>query len=146
HEYALSINSSTFKGFANRDGESAEWYPVWFKTRATGAPPAARELTVQQNRNAIKVLLKTIDEEYSYRDRRGIDWGVEIERRRAAMEAAGTVNEFARTTAHLLRLAEDQHIWVEAGAVKIYTRANSTPPNFNFQTLRKKVAQWKEHD
>jgi hypothetical protein len=144
HEYQFSLNSDTFKGFASTTGQPAEWYPVWFKTRAAGAAPAKADVTAQQNKDALAALKKAIDDDYSYRDRKKVDWPKEIEKRRAKFEQAKTANEFARLAAHLLRLAEDAHVMVEAGDVRIGTRANSEPPNFFVPTLKQAVPEWAE--
>ena len=145
HEYHFSINSDTFKGFTSAAGESAEWYPVSFTTRAAGTQPAKPDVTPEQNKAALVTLAKLIDEDYSYRDLRKIDWAGEIAARRAKFENVGSANEFARLTAHLLRLARDAHVSVRAGDVQIGTLANSALPNFNPQVLSQTVPGWSEH-
>src|SRR5689334_20191962 len=125
HPYQLSINSDTFKGFASKTGQPAEWYPIQFHTRAAGAAPAEPDVTPDQNKQALAALKQAIDEDYSYRDRKKIDWDKEIAKREAKFGAAKSANEFARLTAQLLRLAEDAHVSVDAGDVRIGTRANS---------------------
>lgn len=145
HRYQLSLNSDTFNGFRGKNGEAAEWYPIRFQTRSAGAAPAEPDVTPEQNRNALAALKRAIDADYAYRDRRKIDWAREIAKRQAAFENARSANEFARLTAHLLRLAEDAHVTVEAGDIRIGTRANSAPPNFNIQVLQQAVPRWKEH-
>lgn len=144
HEYALSVNSDTFKGFTNGKGEPAEWYVVRFKTRAAGAPPAAPDVTREQNEQVLAALETAIDNDYAYRDRLKVDWRHEINARRAKFEGAKTANEFARITAQLLRLAEDAHVDVQAGEVRIGTRTNSAPSNFNAAVLRQVVPGWTE--
>ena len=144
-QYQMNFNSDTFRNFQNARGEPAEWYPLRFKTRAAGAAPAEPDVTAEQNKDALAELKRAIDEEYAYRDRKKIDWAKEIEKRRAKFEAAKSANEFARLTVHLLRLAEDAHVTVEAGDVRLGTRANSMPPNFHFPRLQKAVPGWKEH-
>ena len=144
HPYQLSINSDTFKGFRSKAGEPAEWYPISFHTRAAGAEPTAPDVTPEQNKAALAALKEAIDQDYSYRDRKKIDWAKEITARQAKFENAKSANEFARTTAHLLSLAEDAHVSVEAGDVHIWTRANSAPPNFNIQVLKTAVPGWAE--
>jgi hypothetical protein len=146
HDYQLNINSDTFKGFQNNKNEPAEWYPIRFKTRAAGAGAAEADVTPQQNKDALAALVDAIDNDYAYRDRKKIDWPKEVEKRREKFEKARSANEFARLTAHLLRLAEDAHVWVEAGDVHIATRTNSASPNFNYQALQKAVPNFKEHD
>ena len=145
HQYQLSVNSDSFKGFQNKKGEPAEWYMIRFKTRAADAAPAEPDVTPEQNKEALAALKKLIDEDYSYRDRKKIDWAKEIAKRQEKFEKAKSANEFARLTAHLLRLAEDAHVSVEAGNVQIGTRSNSVSPNFNFDTLKAAVPGWKEH-
>jgi hypothetical protein len=145
HEYQLSINTDTFKGFTGKGGQPAEWYPLRFRTRAAGAPPAAPDVTPEQNRAALTALTAAIDHDYAYRDRRKINWAKEIAARGAAFESSRTSNGFARQTAHLLRLAEDAHVSVKAGDVHLATRTNSAPPNFDLRLLRRVVPDWTEH-
>jgi hypothetical protein len=103
------------------------------------------DVTPQQNKAALEALKKAIDQDYSYRDLKKVDWTSEIAKRQAKFENAATANEFARLAAHLLRLAQDGHVSVQAGDVGIGTCSNSTPPNFNIQTLQKAVPGWTEH-
>jgi hypothetical protein len=145
HEYALSVNSDTFKGFVNGQGEPAEWYVIRFKTRAAGAGPAAPDVTPEQNKQALAALQQAIDKDYAYRDRLKVDWTKEIDARRAKFESARTANAFARLAAQLLRLAEDAHVDVEAGDLRIGSRTNSAPPNINVTVLRQAVPRWTEH-
>jgi hypothetical protein len=146
HAYQLNINSDTFKGFASKAGQPAESYPIQFKTRAAGAAPAEADVTPEQNKEALAALTQAIDQDYGYRDRKKIEWPKEIAKRREKLENAKSANEFARLTAHLLRLAEDAHVSVQAGDVQIGTRTNSAPPNSNYQTLQKLVPNWEEHE
>jgi len=145
HQYQFSINSDAFKGFANTSGQPAEWYTVSFHTRAASAAPAAPDVTPDQNKLALAALKQAIDQDYAHRDRLKIDWDKEITKRQKSFENAKSANEFARLTAHLLRVSEDGHVWVEAGAVHIGTHTNSAPPNFNIQLLAQTVPQWTEH-
>lgn len=144
HAYAFSVNSDTFKNFRGQNGQSCEWYPVQFQTRAAGAAPAPPDVTPAQNKKAIEALKQAIDRDYAYRDLKHVDWAKEIAEREQSLENAKTANEFARLTAHLLRLAEDAHVSVEQGQVRIFTRANSASPNFNVQSLMQAVPGWTE--
>jgi hypothetical protein len=144
HSYQFSINSDTFKGFRSKSGEPAEWYPVQFKTRAAGAAPAEADVTPEHNKEALAALKQAIDQDYSYRDRKKIDWEKEFAKRQSKFEGAKTANEFARLTTHLLRLAEDAHVSVQAGDLQLGTRANSASPNFSIEVLAKTVPAWKE--
>lgn len=143
--FELSINSDTFRNFQATNGESAEWYPIRFKTRAANAAPAEPDVTAEQNRAAVAALIKAIDDQYAYRDLAKVDWPAEVERQRPAMENARTANEFARHARHLLRLARDPHVSVKAAEVHLYTQPNSNPPNCNPQLVRKVVTGWTQH-
>ena len=146
HEYQMSINSDTFTGFRNRSGEPALPQPLSFRTRRAGhtAEPV-ESLSPEINRAAIQALRKTIDANYSYRDRLKIDWDQMIAAQTPAMTAAKTPNQFARAVAKLLRAAQDAHVHVRAGDRTIGTHVNPNPPNFNLQTLRRVVPEWKVH-
>lgn len=144
HDYAFSVNSDTFKNFRGTNGKPCEWYRVQFHTRAAGAAPAASDVTAEQNKQAIAALKQAIDRDYSYRDLKNIDWAGEIDKRRTSLENAKTANEFARLTAHLLRLAEDGHVFVQQGDLRLYTYANSASPNFNLRVLSNAVPGWNE--
>ena len=145
HEYWLSINSDTFKGFRGTSGDPAEWYPLNFKTRApAAAPPAQSDVTPQQNKLALAAPQQAIDRDYSYRDLNKIDWTKEIASRQSNFQNAKTSNEFARLAAHLLRLAQDAHVTVQAGDVSIGTLANSASPNFDVQILQQAIPHWTE--
>jgi hypothetical protein len=146
HDYNLSINSDTFRNFMSTTGQSADWYPIHFKTRADAATPAPSDTTPEKNKQALANLTKFIDEDYSYRDRLKIDWPKQIAARRPQFENAKTINEFARLAAHLLRLAEDPHIHIKAGDLEIGTAANSNPPNFNFEILQHVVPNFNQQD
>ena len=74
YDYLFHLNSDTFKGFASKKGEAAEWYTVRFKTRSAGAAPAAPDVTAEQNKDALAKLKRAIDEDYAYRDRKKVDW------------------------------------------------------------------------
>lgn len=144
HAYAFSVNSDTFKNFRGQKGPPCEWYPVEFQTRAAGAAPAKPDVTPAQNKKAIEALKHAIDRDYAYRDLKHVEWAREIASREQSLESARTANEFARLTAHLLRLAEDAHVFVEQGKLRIFTRANSASPNFNVQSLMQVVPGWAE--
>ena len=146
HEYWLSINSDTFRNFRNRQGEPAVPQPIAFRTRRAG--PAAEPvdpLSPQLNRDAIQILRKTIDANYSYRDQLKINWDEAFAAHAATMEAARTPNQFARAVAKLLRPAQDAHVYVRAGDRTIGTHFNADPPNFSFPTLRRVVLDWQQH-
>jgi len=146
HEYRVSINSDTFKGFRNRSGKPALPQPLSFRTRRAGqAAEPVEPLSPELNRDAIQLLRNAVDANYSYRDRLKVDWDKMIGAQTKAMTAARTPNQFARAVARLLRVAEDAHVYVRAGDRTITTHVNANPPNYSFQTLRRSVPDLKEH-
>jgi Peptidase family S41 len=147
HEYWMSINNDTFQGFRSRAGEPAIPQPLGFRTRAAGpAPKPADLLTPEGNRAAVAALRKAIDGDYAYRDRLNLDWEKIFAEHAPAMEAATTPNQFARAAARVLRQTQDGHVYLRAGERTIWTNVNARPPNFNIQTLRTLVPQWKQYD
>jgi hypothetical protein len=145
-EYRMALNSETFQGFRSRAGEPAAPQPLAFKTRA--AAPAAEPgeaLPPERNREAVASLRKAIDTDYAYRDRLKVDWDKVFAQHAPAMEAARTSNQFARVVAKVLREAQDAHVYVQAGGRTIGTHVNAKAPNYDVQTLRRVVPEWKEH-
>ena len=165
HSYRMSVNNARFTGFANQRGISAVPYPIHFKTAKAGsssrpesgttgqaaektALPAteANRLTPEQNRESIDILRQAIDEDYSYRDLRHVDWPKQFERFTPEMTAAATPLEFARLVARLLEPANDLHLSVEADGQVLYPWNGKVPPaNFNLDLLKRIVPGWAEH-
>jgi len=111
HDYNLSINCAAGAGFRSAaTGEVVPSTPLVFTTRTL--PPVPRELQSA----AVQALRKAIDERYSYRDLRGVDWDALFAERAAAMEAAPDVFAFATAAAAMLGAAQDVHIVATARA------------------------------
>jgi hypothetical protein len=142
HQYNLSVNCPAAQNFRGADGAPAQNYPISFKTRAAGAAPAAK-LTVEQNKAAIAALKKAIDEKYSYRDLRKVDWTKVFEKYAPKLLAAETSAEFGRAAAELLGEAQDIHISVQVGKNTLGTHRRSGPINFRYDRLAKDVPNFK---
>ncbi|MCA9240774.1 MAG: Ig-like domain-containing protein, partial [Planctomycetales bacterium] len=109
HDYWLSVNSDRFQNFTNKAGEPAVPYPIQFRTaKAPGGETSPEE----QNRQAFEVLREAVMENYSYRDRLGIDWQSRFARAEAPLAAAKNADEFAQLAALLLAKAKDKHLWL----------------------------------
>ena len=165
HNYRMSVNNAQRTGFANQRGIPAVPYPIQFKTAKAGlssrgesgttdqatenaAPPAAEtnRLTPEQNRESIDILRQAIDEDYSYRDLRHVDWPKQFERFTPELTAAATPLEFAKLVARLLEPASDLHLSVEADGQVLYPWNGKAPPaNFNLDLLKRIVPGWAEH-
>jgi hypothetical protein len=128
HDYALSVNCSSFRNFRSAAGEEAEIYPIQFRTREAGAPAPA-PLAPDDNRRAIAELARLIDEVYSHRDRLGVDWAAVLDEHRDELEACPTQAAFARAAASMLATAEDLHLGLAIGDIRFGTHRREITPN-----------------
>ena len=140
HEYALSINNATFANFKNKNGESAEPYPISFKT--AGAAGAASQPAALDNKTAVEVLKAAIDRDYSYRDRLKIDWAKRFVEADPNLLAAKTPKEFAKVAAKVLEPAQDIHLYFKVGDQFIGTSRMTGAANWNEELLPKLVPAW----
>jgi hypothetical protein len=132
--YDFSINCASARNFRSVTGESAVPYPISFRTAAAaGARPA---LTEDANRAAISALRKAMDDHYSYRDLRGVDWDARFRTFEPQLLAAQTPSAFARAAAKLLSAAADTHVSVQVGEFTLWTHARFYDANWNERTLR----------
>jgi hypothetical protein len=139
HEYKLSINSDQFQNFRGANGEAAVPFPLTFKT----APAkAAKPLTPAENRKAFDNLRRAIDQDYSYRDRHGIDWAAAFARAEPKLIAAHTADEFAQEAAALLAPAKDLHLWLKVDSSEVPTHRRRVAPNCSLAHLEKTVPAW----
>jgi hypothetical protein len=141
HAYQLSINSERFQNLKNLKGESAVPYPIRFRTGA-GKGGEGVALKEADNRKAVKELRRAIDEEYSHRDLRKVDWPKAIKAATPRLLAAKSPEEFAQRAADLLAPAKDLHLWLTVGDEMVPTFRRDVPPNANVRTLRKLVPGW----
>jgi hypothetical protein len=144
HDYQLSINCPNFKNFKNTKGESAEPYPIEFRTSSGKEGAKAENLSVAENAEATEELRKAIDEKYSYRDLRKIDWDGLFRKYSPAMKDAKTQREFAEAAAELLANAKDVHIWVKVGDKTIGGFKRNITRNYNRKVLEKTIPGWQK--
>lgn len=126
HDYSFSINSERFTKFRGADGAAAVPMPVAFHT--AGRPDAA-PLSPEQSRAVISELRRAIDEHYSYRDRRGLDWDDLFLKNRSALEEARTSAALAAAVANVLRAA-DQPNGFSKPIDRVLTPAKEGRPRF----------------
>lgn len=142
HQYQFSINCPSAKNFRSAKGEPAAPYPIKFRTGSGRAK--ASVLITANNDEAIKELRQAIDEKYSYRDLRGVDWDSMFDKYTALMERAGSPLEFAEIAAKLLAHAEDMHIWLKVDGETIKPFKRNIRQNYNRNTLSKAVPGWQK--
>ncbi len=145
HDYWLSINSSSFKNFRSRDGEPAVPYSIAFQTgKPTGGDStngAARRL-VLLNREAVFHLKRALDEDYSYRDLRQVDWEQRFKEFTPRLEAAASPRRFADLAAQLLAPAQDIHLWLRVGEENVYTWQRRAAWNVATSLLPRQIPHW----
>lgn len=118
HDYQFSLNCPSYQYFRDILGRPLESYPIVFRTRSDTTLPLSPEI----NTKAVQELRRAIDEEYSYRDLRGIDWPGLFVQYGPALTQAKTAAQFAQVAVTLLSQAKDLHITVTVG--------NQTFPTF----------------
>ena len=96
HEYQFSINCPSAKNFRSVQGEAAEVYPIQFRTGPGRGNDEAETLTVAANAEAIAELRRALDENYSYRDTRQVDWDKLFEEKTDELRRAKTPEKFAK--------------------------------------------------
>jgi hypothetical protein len=142
HDYWLSVNGDRFTNFRSAAGEPAVPYPIAF---STAAGKQAATLPADLNRESIQQLREAIDQEYSYRDLRNVDWNKLFAEYSPKLEKSATARDFAKQTASLLANAKDMHILVKVGDSVFPTHRPGAGTNFNIQTLSRIVPKWSEH-
>ena len=70
-EYSLGINSKRHQNFRGTNGLPAVPDSISFRTAPSGD---VKSLDPEQNRKSLEQLRSAIEEKYSHRDLRGIDW------------------------------------------------------------------------
>jgi hypothetical protein len=143
-EYQYSINCSSATNFRSVRGEPVEPYPVRFKTSSDKENAPAKKLTAAENEDAVKRLRQAIDEKYSYRDIRSVDWDTLFRDKRDALRRAETPERFATIAGELLAGAKDKHIWLNVGEKRFSSYVKPVRPNVNFSKLKNLVPAWKK--
>ncbi|MCJ7730326.1 MAG: S41 family peptidase, partial [Sedimentisphaerales bacterium] len=143
HKYQLSANCPSYENFKNIRGEPAESYPIEFRT-SSGKEGAKAEMLTTDNLEAIEELRRAIDENYSYRDLRKVDWDGLFDKYSPAMKDAKTPLEFAEAAAELLANAEDTHIWGKVDNETVGGFKRSITRNYNRKVLEKAVPGWRK--
>ena len=144
HEYQFSINCPSAKNFRSVQGEAAEVYPIQFRTGPGRGNDEAETLTVAANAEAIAELRRAIDENYSYRDIRQVDWDKLFEEKTDELKRAKTPEKFATIAGELLANAKDKHIWLYVGEQRFGSYVNPVTPNANFSKLKELVPKWRK--
>lgn len=149
HHYKLSVNSETFDNCKGANGEPAVPFPLTFDTgKAHGVGEGQQGDASQRESNgeAIVILRRAIEDDYSYRDLRKVSWEKQFARFDPELRDAQTPVAFAKVARRLLEPADDLHISIHAGDEVFYPRKSKVPDaNFRLRILPRLVPQWTEH-
>jgi len=141
HPYSFSVNCPAANNFRSKSGEPAAVYPISFRTGAKGGKPAGK-LSREANEKAATALRRAIDQNYSYRDLRKVDWDGQFKKYEDKLLSAESAAAFARAAADLLEPAKDIHITLEAGKARIATCRRQVTPNWNGELLPRVVPEF----
>lgn len=87
---------------------------------------------------------QAIDQRYSYRDIRKVNWDKAFGVYSPVLNRAKTPEEFAKNAVKMLSAAKDAHIWVKVNGKYIpggFRRKSN--PNYNMKLLSRRILQWK---
>lgn len=128
--YSMDLSCAGSGGFRSRDGVRLPHTPWRIATR--GQPFAEGDAATATAR-----LFRAIDDQYSYRDRLGIDWS-ELERtHHDALTTAPDGPAFALRCAVMLAAAQDPHISVRWNDCTLPTWQRDVQPNLDLRGLQK---------
>lgn len=141
YEYVLSLNGERAMGFKNQNHEPLLPVALRFTTGAGAGGPSDMP-GEEENGRAIAALRRAIDEKYSYRDLRGVDWDRVFKANDYGLRNAASPREFAEQTAKMLTVAKDAHVRVVWKGISFGTQSRDFTPNFNYETLPRRIRAW----
>lgn len=137
HAYWLSINSDRYQNFRGTNGLPAVPYPISFRTAPSGTVDS---LSQELNRESLKQLRSAIEDRYSHRDLRGVDWDARFAEFESRLIDAKTRAQFATLAGQLLEIARDIHIWLKVGDETFASFRRSISPNVDLDLIKKTVS------
>jgi hypothetical protein len=137
HQYALSLNCPAGTNFRSKAGVLLEPVPWSFTTVPGKLRPAAQQK--RRNQQALKVLMKTLAERYSYHDLRVDDWKALEKQHRDAVLGAKTDRGFAMAAANMLQPTGDLHLYLRLGEQTFGAGSRAVDPLFRRELLDRYV-------
>ncbi|MBN2163646.1 MAG: hypothetical protein JXR25_03630 [Pontiellaceae bacterium] len=142
HVYSYGINSPRHQGFRDVSGEPAEVRLVRFRTAGKKSGDHVVEMR-EANALAVGKLRAAVDENYSYRDLRGVDWDAVFNRYRESLLDAASPMEFAQLAGMLLAPSGDKHVWLKVDDQVVPACFQLSTPNANPRLLDRLVPNLK---
>lgn len=132
HRYQMSLNCPAANNFTAQDGTPLQPTPWSFSTGSKLGRIEQRDL----NRKSLEELMEVLTDEYSYRDRKQIDWKKLERKYRKRLANAKTTRKWVATVAKMLRPAEDLHLWMDFGGTATATHRRKLKPNMTMDGLK----------
>ncbi|MGD0552330.1 MAG: S41 family peptidase [Sedimentisphaerales bacterium] len=132
-------------------GENKDKWRAWLKdpneSIIKGQGDEERDTDIGTgNKSPAEKLRRLIDEKYSYRDLRGVDWDKAFSTFGPLMERAQTPEQFAESASKLMERARDPHLWIKVGEKSIGGFKRNAVRNYNISTLRRIVPGFVERN
>ena len=136
---------------AEQDHEQAQRIlPILLRDHREGSDPANARKKKLQNQKSLMQLRSAIEEKYSHRDLRGIDWDARFAEFESRLVNAKTSRQFAILAGQLLEVARDAHIRIKVATLlntdgetfASFRRSGSVRPNVDFDLIKKAVPQF----
>jgi len=150
HAYRFSINCPSATNFISAVNVPAEIYPIAFRTDQGSIAKALKTLadrevlSIGANAKSAKSLRRLIDEEYSYRDLRKVDWDKLFKIYTPKLSAAEGTADFTAIARELLGHAKDVHLSLQVGRTPLATYPRRYAPNYKLALFEKIVPVWQK--
>lgn len=113
HTYQMSLNCPAARNFRSAEGVELAPVPWSFSTLPVELRPEREQK--RRNKAALKVLMQTLENRYSYYDLRVDDWRVLQKEHEDRILGARTDKGFAAEAARMLQATEDLHLYFRVG-------------------------------
>lgn len=134
--YWVSINSDRYQNFRGVNGLPAIPYPISFRTApSAGTGSLGRDV----NLKSVTQLKAAVEDRYSHRDLRDIDWDARFAEFESQLIDAKTPGAFAFLAGQLLEAARDIHIFLKVGDEILPSFRRSVRPNADFDLIKRQV-------
>lgn len=131
-DYVLHINCPNFMNFQAADGTPLE--PVHWKFSTGKSLSKSSQKTL--NKQSFKELMEVLRNEYSYLDRKKVDWKKLERQHRKRIASAKDTREWVDRVARMLSVAEDLHMTLEFGGALRGTYMRNVRPNFDLDGVK----------
>lgn len=137
--YTFGVNGPGLTGFQDTNGQPAATRVFSFRTAAGGAAEPVNFRGSPENLEVFNALQTAVNEHYSHRDVREINWTQRFDSFRGRMLASRTEDELAFQIVQLLAETQDPHISMQHGSSRFGVGMRAVVPNFSSKVLPRAV-------